>query len=134
MKKGFTLLELIIVVIILGVLATLGFTQYVKVVEKGRTAEAKAILGDIRTAENAYYLEYATYTTLPNLPVGAPAVAPACTATTHYFGYNIVAAAGTFTATATRCTSGGKTPNFTGAAYAVTLDQGGNWSGTAGYF
>ncbi|MDD5130223.1 MAG: prepilin-type N-terminal cleavage/methylation domain-containing protein, partial [Candidatus Omnitrophica bacterium] len=45
MKKGFTLVELIIVVIIVGILASIGLTQYNKVVEKSRAAEARMILG-----------------------------------------------------------------------------------------
>jgi len=40
-RKGFTLLELIVVIIILGILASLGFSQYIKMVEKGRSAEAR---------------------------------------------------------------------------------------------
>ena len=62
-RKGFTLLELVVVVIILGILATLGFTQYTKMVEKGRTAEAKMILGQIRTAQVAYNQQFGGFTT-----------------------------------------------------------------------
>lgn len=47
MKKGFTLLELIIVIIIIGILATLGLTQYARMVERGRGAEARQLLGNI---------------------------------------------------------------------------------------
>ena len=127
MRKGFTLLELIIVIIILGVLATLGFTQYVKVVEKGRSAEAKAILGDIRTGQMAYHLEHNAFAaSLADLPVSAPTVAT----TTHYFIYG---ATGT-TATATRLIAGGKLPTGT-VAYTVTIDyQNGTFSGSAGYY
>jgi len=127
MKKGFTLLELIVVIIIIGILGTLGFTQYTKVIEKGRTAEAKAILGQLRTAQEAYYLEYGSRTaTMGNLALDAPA---ACTAT-HYFSYSTDATAGT----ATRCTLGGKTPNA-GASYTVTVTYAtGVWGGTAGYY
>ena len=32
MKRGFTLLELVVVILIVGVLATLGFTQYGRMV------------------------------------------------------------------------------------------------------
>ncbi|MFH1128419.1 MAG: prepilin-type N-terminal cleavage/methylation domain-containing protein [Candidatus Omnitrophota bacterium] len=127
MRKGFTLLELIIVIIIIGVLATLGFTQYTKVVEKGRAAEARAILGSLRTAERAYYLEYEAFTaTLADLGIDAPAVC----ATTHYFSYACALATGT--CTATRCIAGGKTPNAA-VVYNKTLDQAGVFGGTAGY-
>jgi len=33
MKQGFTLIELIVVIIIVGILASVGMTQYTKVVE-----------------------------------------------------------------------------------------------------
>ncbi|MFZ2356813.1 MAG: prepilin-type N-terminal cleavage/methylation domain-containing protein [Candidatus Omnitrophota bacterium] len=128
MRKGFTLLELIIVIIIIGVLATLGFTQYTKVVEKGRAAEARAILGTLRTAENAYFQEFGVYTaTVTELGLELPSAA--CL-TTHYFSY-VCDAAGM--CTATRCIAGGKTPNAAAPGYNKTLDQAGVFGGTAGY-
>lgn len=129
MKRGFTLLELVVVVIILGILATLGFTQYTKMVEKGRTAEAKMILGQIRTAEQAYLQQYNAYTSdLTALSVDAPTDCPA----THYFSYSSDATTGT----ATRCTPGpaGKVPDAA-VAYTLTLTYAaGGWGGSAGYF
>ncbi|MFA5320885.1 MAG: prepilin-type N-terminal cleavage/methylation domain-containing protein [Candidatus Omnitrophota bacterium] len=127
MKKGFTLLELIVVIIILGILATLGFSQYMKMVEKGRSAEARMILGQIRTAQETYKLEYGSYASaIGSLPVDAPT---GCL-TTHYFNYS----AGSANGVATRCSSGGKTPNAT-TGYTITLIYStGVWGGTAGYY
>lgn len=133
-KRGFTLLELIIVIIIIGILATLAFTQYAKLVEKGRTAEAKMILGQLRTAQEAYYLENNSYTaTEADLAVDVPTTT--CV-TTHYFTYDCTSTSSTtFDCTATRCISGGKTPDFTGTtAYTITLDETGTWGGSAGYY
>ena len=126
-SKGFTLLELIVVVIIIGILATLGFGQYGKLVEKGRTAEAKTVLGQIRTAQQSYKEETGDYTgTVGNLAVSVPA---ACT-TTNYFSYDLDNA----TATATRCASGGKTPN-SADTYTVNLTYStGVFGGSAGYY
>ncbi|MCU0652147.1 MAG: hypothetical protein MUC39_04320, partial [Candidatus Omnitrophica bacterium] len=102
---------------------------------KGRTAEAKAILGSLRTAEEAYNLEHQTYiaysATATNLPVEAPT---ACD-TAHFFSYACSSgSATTFTCTATRCTAGGKSPQGPAAGYNITLDQAGAWGGTAGYY
>ncbi|MDD5155995.1 MAG: type IV pilin-like G/H family protein [Candidatus Omnitrophica bacterium] len=125
-KKGFTLLELIVVIVILGILATLGFTQYTKMVEKGRSAEARDALGQIRKAQIAYYLENGGYTsTIANLAFSVPA---SC-ASTHYFSY----AVSTSTATATRCTGSGKTPNVS-SPYSITLSYAGTFGGSAGYY
>lgn len=127
MKNGFTLIELIVVIIIIGVLATLGFTQYVRVVEKGRSAEARVILGQIRSAEIAYNAEYATWGASANIYVSAPS---SCV-NTHYFSY--LASVGSSSGTATRCTSGGKPP--VGPSYSITITYStGVWGGTAGYY
>lgn len=125
-NKGFTLLELIVVIIIIGILATIGFGQYTKVIEKGRTAEAKSILGSLRSADTAYNLQYGSYAAaVGDLPIGAGA----CD-TDHYFGY--AAASGVYTAT--RCSSGGKPPQGPATAYTITLNSSGAWGGSAGYY
>jgi prepilin-type N-terminal cleavage/methylation domain-containing protein len=61
MKKGFTLLELIIVIIILGVLASLAVPQYINAVERGRLGEALSLLGLIRSSQMRYYAQFGCY-------------------------------------------------------------------------
>ena len=124
MKKGFTLIELIVVIIIVGILASVGMTQYTKVVEKGRAAEARLILGSLRTAEIAEFMENGAYATVANLGVAAPSTPVA----THYFTYACSTATGTCTATR----NGTKIPTST-VAYTKTLDIAGTWGGSAGY-
>ena len=122
MKKGFTLLELIVVIIIVGILATLGFAQYTRMIEKGRTTEARSNLGVLRQRELAYYQENGAYAALgasDPLDTGLPGGATC--ANTHYFRYTC-SGGNTDTCVATRCTSGGKTPQSTAGAYTITID------------
>jgi len=65
MKKAFTLVELIIVVIIIGILAAIALPQYNKTMERSRIAEASAVLGALRGAQLRYKLENTDYATLP---------------------------------------------------------------------
>ncbi len=125
MRKGFTLVELIIVIIIVGILASIGLSQYNKVVEKSRAAEARMILGTLRSAQIAEYMENGAYVVAASLGVGAPA---SCAAT-HFFSY---ACTTDGTCTATRCTTGGKPQNGT-TAWTKSLTVAGVWGGTAGY-
>ncbi len=59
--KGFTLIELMVVVAILGILASFGIPQVQKQMAKARQVEAKTNLAAIYTAEKAFFVEYSSY-------------------------------------------------------------------------
>lgn len=129
MKKGFTLLELIVVIIIIGILSTLGLSQYMKVVEKGRTAESKQNLGLLRSMMHIYYQENGKYYTDPTT-FSLPNTGATCTNTKFYYGYSVTSGTTETTSyiTAARCTAGGKTPNVS-SGYSISMDMEGTLKG-----
>lgn len=54
-RKGFSLLELMVTVVIVGILAAAGVPLYEEYVKKTRTAEAKNALGDIYSSQLIFY-------------------------------------------------------------------------------
>jgi type IV pilus assembly protein PilA len=60
-NSGFTLIELMIVVVIIGILTALAVPRYMKVASKSKQSEAKGILKQIYTMQAAYYGEHETY-------------------------------------------------------------------------
>ena len=60
-KHGFTLIELIIVIVIIGVLASIAAPMMQKMSDKAIVAEVITMLGSMRTAERMYYTETGSY-------------------------------------------------------------------------
>jgi type IV pilus assembly protein PilA len=60
-SRGFTLVELLIVVAIIGVLSTLGVPTFRRMIQKSKKSEAKVNLGGLFTAQSAFQAEYNTY-------------------------------------------------------------------------
>lgn len=104
-SKGFTLIELMIVVVIIGILATMAIPRYFNVVTKNKQGEAKMILKQIYTNERTYRQQGSGYF-IPG--AAASASNPAAfrliwieiMASARYT-YTIVGNATSFTATAT---------------------------------
>ncbi len=57
-KKGFTLVELVIVIVIVGILSVISVPIYKGYVDKAMMTEGKVLLGAIAKAELAHHVEY----------------------------------------------------------------------------
>lgn len=149
-RQGFTLAELLIVIVILGILGGIALPRFFPQAEKGRVAEAVAMLSAIRQGEEAYKLENGTYCN----PTGTACGTSSCTwnclgmespnTGDRSFSYSLTSATSTaFTAEATRCGDGS---SLTGtgscrsssptvadggqAGLTVGIKQDGTWCGT----
>lgn len=61
MKRGFTLIELVMVIVILGILAATALPRFVDLSSKARENAAKGVLGSIRAAIAVRYASNAAY-------------------------------------------------------------------------
>ncbi len=72
-QKGFTLMELLVVVIILGVLVSVALPRYNLAVERTRSAEGVQTLTALLSGQKSYFLDNNFYTTqLSDLDVEIP--------------------------------------------------------------
>ena len=72
-SQGFTLIEVLVVVLIVGILTSVALPQYQKAVEKSRAAEAMILAKALGEAEQVYYATYNRYaTTIDELDLSVP--------------------------------------------------------------
>jgi prepilin-type N-terminal cleavage/methylation domain-containing protein len=75
-KKGFTLVEIMIVIAVLGVLASIAIGQFINYRTRSYNTSAKTDLRTVATAQEAYYMDTSSYTrslgtlTTPSYGVG----------------------------------------------------------------
>jgi prepilin-type N-terminal cleavage/methylation domain-containing protein len=76
-RQGFTLLELMIVVVIIGVLSAVAIPSFRSYLHRSRTTEAFTFLAEIRQRQEAYRAEFGEYCAVSGGSVGGTAWAPA---------------------------------------------------------
>lgn len=60
-EEGFSLTELLIVLVIIGILVMIAIPIYQNITTKAKTTEAKIMLGQVETLQKAYFLEHDIY-------------------------------------------------------------------------
>ncbi|MBU1852488.1 MAG: prepilin-type N-terminal cleavage/methylation domain-containing protein [Candidatus Omnitrophica bacterium] len=128
-RRGFTLTEILIVVIIIAILATLALPMLVKTIEKAKVGEAISNLNLIRTGEKIYCLEWATFSSdIEELNIESPN-----DATSRYFYYTIEDADDSdFTARATRGGDGAQSAPSPYDTHYYEIDKDGTVTGSSG--
>ena len=71
-KGGFTLIELMIVVAIIGILAAIAIPNFLRFQLKARSSEGKVNLSAIRTAETSYMSEFGLFIPANDQPTTLP--------------------------------------------------------------
>lgn len=114
LQKGFSLIELMIVVAIIGIIASVAMPAYQDYVAKGKITEATSGLADLKVKLEQYFQDNRTYAGYVDancnlVSNGNPAVEG------QNFTFGCVSAADTFTVTAT----GKGAKGMTGYSYTV---------------
>ncbi len=123
-RKGFTLVELMIVVAILGILTAVAIPMYRGYVGNAKKSEAKAQLETIRLLQEQFYADNRTYVAGADtaaLMAALPGFEPGNVADLHYT-YSVAANAGTSNDIATSFLATA-TPKASAPAGNLTIDE-----------
>lgn len=117
-KRGFTLVELMIVVAIVAILAAIAFPSYQRQVRKSHRTAAKTTLLDVASREERYYATQNAYTGLATLAYASSTVSVP-SATENYYNVTLTLGTPTNGYTATATPQGDQTQDTCGA-YSIT--------------
>lgn len=95
-RQGFTLIELMIVVVVIGLLAAIALPAYSRVTNNAKEAEAGPYLKQLMTLQERYWARESGYTTDITQLEGGPTIATGG----KYFTYSVVAHASGYCAVA----------------------------------
>ena len=130
-NAGFTLAELLMVIVIIGVLGSIAIPRFFPQKEKAVVAEAVNMMGAIRQGELAYRLEHSGYKNLSSdgtwdvIGIDNPNGIG-----TRKFNYTVTNAdASTATITATRLNTTGTDSNYIGKTVILYVANG-SWDGS----
>ena len=115
--SGFTLLEVLITVAIVGILAAIALPAYDYVVTRSRVIEATTALGDMRSQMEKFFMDNRTYQSAPGVCWVAPAIATYNGNPENKFALACVPTATTYTITATGVAGGPM------AAFTYTINE-----------
>ncbi len=111
-QKGFTLVELMIVVAIVGILSSIAIPAYRDYVLRARAVDATSTLADMRIRMEQYYQDNRTY-------IGGPCAAPT-SANIDFFGFSCTGGPALDTYTISASGTGDM------AAYTYNIDESNN--------
>ena len=116
-KTGFTLIELMITVAVVGILAAIAYPSYMDSVRKSRRSDAINDLSAIALAQEKWRVNNTTYGTLTDVWGGVLFTSGG------YYGLTVANAATTFSVTATAVTT--KSQNGDTGCTVLTINQNG---------
>lgn len=61
--KGFSLIELLVVIIVIGILSAIALPSFLNQANKAKESEAKTYVGSMNRAQQAYYIEKSSFAT-----------------------------------------------------------------------
>lgn len=115
-SSGFTLIELMIVVAVIGILSTIAYPAYNNYVARGKITEAHALLSDYNARLEQYYQDNRNYGT-------AGGACGAAIPVSKYFTFSCVAGNPAQTYTASAVSIAGQGLGSAAGDYTYTIDQ-----------
>jgi len=120
-QRGMTLVELMTVMVIVAILASIAVPSYRSYLVRSNRADAKSALMQVQAAEEKFYLQNNAYT---NNVAGVPPAGLGLSSTTTNGFYTVTVTPGTgnqsYTATAAPTTAGGQSSDSKCGSFTVT--------------